>query len=383
MTSAVYIAIFATMGALGPYWPLWLAEWGLTPEQVGFYTSLSVLSRILGGFVIPILADKFDSRRLVLAISCVVSAALVAGHLLIQTQFLLLMATLVLGSASAGIGPLAEALGSAAARVHKFPYAQARALGSVGFLLTNLAVGALIPLAGVNIIVAWAVVFYLVAAALSMYHPGGGRVKGQMPLRLKDLKWLMSHRIFLLFLAASGCLMGSHGVYFAFSSLHWKALGISEPTIGALWATMVLAEIILLFFLGPWIGRKLGIVGGLAVASIGAVLRWGWMMFDPTGGVLWGLQALHAATFAIGHLSIIGFLAAGIPDRMEATAQGAVMGFMGSLAMAVAIGLAGLVYEALGGFTYSIGVAFALAGLVAVYFLNRMWNRTELDGQDA
>lgn len=383
ITSAVYAAIFATMGAVAPYWPLWLAHWGLTPEAVGLYTSISVLSRMLGGFLVPALADRYDSRRLVLAISCVVSAVLLASHLLIRTEGLLLLATVAMGAASAGLGPLGEALGSAAARVHKFPYGQARALGSAGFLLTNLAVGALIPVLGVNAVLGWAFVCYLLAAALAMYHPGGGKVSGRAPLRLRDLKWLMSHPVFLAFLVAIGCIMGSHGVFFAFSSLRWRALGISEPVIGTLWAVMVLAEILLLFFLGPWVTRRIGIIGGLGAAAAAAVLRWGWLMFDPTGAVLWLIQSLHAITFAVGHLATIAFIASAIPDRMEATAQGAVLGLFGSLFIAAAIWLGSLVYDALGGLTYGVGAVMALVGLGAVVVLHRLWDRGELDGQEA
>ena len=51
---------------------------------------------------------------------------------------MLLAATLAVGAALAGIGPIAEALGVAAARRHGFAYAQARGLGSLGFLAANL-----------------------------------------------------------------------------------------------------------------------------------------------------------------------------------------------------------------------------------------------------
>lgn len=66
------------------------------------------------------------------------------GHLWIGSEALLLAATVGVGAAMAGIGPISEALGLAAARVHGFAYAHARGMGSLGFLLANLAGGALI-----------------------------------------------------------------------------------------------------------------------------------------------------------------------------------------------------------------------------------------------
>ena len=54
---------------------------------------------------------------------------------------MLLVATLAAGAASAGIGPIAEALGSPPRAATGFPYAQARGLGSLGFLAANLRSG--------------------------------------------------------------------------------------------------------------------------------------------------------------------------------------------------------------------------------------------------
>ena len=68
------------------------------------------------------------------------------------------------------------------------------------------------------------------------------------------------------------------------------------------------------------------------------MVRWGAMMADPTGWLLWPLQALHALTFAVGHLGAIAFIARAVPPRYGAAAQGAT-GAM-AVGLALALGMA-------------------------------------------
>ena len=143
-TAAAYVMVFATTGAYIPFWPLWLADWGLAPEEIGLYTALAVAVRVVAGLAIPALSDRLDARRATLAVSSAVVLLLFVAHLAIETRPMLLAATLAVGVAMAGIGPIAEALGVAAARAWDFPYAQARGFGSLGYLGANLAIGVLI-----------------------------------------------------------------------------------------------------------------------------------------------------------------------------------------------------------------------------------------------
>src|SRR5262249_34141478 len=50
---------------------------------------------------------------------------------------------------------------------------------------------------------------------------------------------------FLLFLLAASMIQASHALYYAFGTLHWRAQGFADGTIGALWALGVIAEIAL------------------------------------------------------------------------------------------------------------------------------------------
>ena len=49
----------------------------------------------------------------------------------------------------------------------------------------------------------------------------------------------MVNPVFALFVAVVAFVQASHAVMYALGSLHWRALGLGETEIGALWAASV------------------------------------------------------------------------------------------------------------------------------------------------
>jgi len=377
-TTAFYFVLFAATGAHLPFWPLWLRDWGLTAAEVGLYTAIGVAVRVVAGMAIPALADRLDRWRLTVVVCALAGGLLFLAHLAVDTRPLLLLVTIAAGTAFAGIGPIGEALGVAAARLHAFPYAQARGLGSVGFLAANLVVGALIARIGTGIALWWIVVCQLGVALLGLHHPGGGGVHDKAPPRFREIGRLIALPAFAIFMVAVAFSQASHATYYALGSLHWRTLGLGEARIGALWAFSVGVEVLLMVAGGAWLMGRVGAVGSLALSGVGGLVRWGAMMADPTGLALWPLQALHALTFAAGHLGAMAFIARAVPQRYGAAAQGAAGAMAVGLAMAFGMVLSAAVYPHLGGRTYAIGVGFSAVGLGFIVWLGRRWSGEEL-----
>ncbi len=182
---------------------------------------------------------------------------------------------------------------------------------------------------------------------------------------------LWSNPAFLAVAAAASLTQGSHALYYGFSTMEWRAAGISGITIGVLWAIGVLAEIVLFAFsarlaIGPTMLLMLG--------AAGAILRWGAMAFDPPTAVLLPLQLLHAASFGAAHLGAMGFLARAVPRELAATAQGLVATVSG-IVMASATGLSGLIYAASGSFAYLAMAAMGLAGFACALIAHNLLRR--------
>ncbi len=377
-TTAFYMAFFMATGVHLPFWPLWLEDWGLTASEVGFFTALGIGVRVVAGLVIPAMADRFDARRATVVACALAGALIFVGHLWIRDKTILLAATLAAGAMMAGISPIGEALGVAASRAFGFAYAPTRGIGSVGFLTANLLVGALIASTGVMIALWWIVGCLVATMLLAWRHPGGQRLQGQTPPRLGEIRRLVLNPVFAVFVAALSFTQASHAVFYAYGTIHWAALGLGESRIGALWATGVGAEIIFMVTVGAAAARALGPVGSLTLSGVAGVVRWGAMMFDPTGWILWPLTALHAFTFAIGHLGAMAFISRAIPPRFGAAAQGAAAAMAAGLVLALGMAAAAVVYPTLGGLTYGIGALMSAIGLVICARLARVWRGEEL-----
>ncbi len=379
-TGAFYGAFFLAFGAHLPFWPIWFAEWGLSAREIGEFAAIAILARVIGGVITPLIADRLGAARMMLGAACLLAGLLTAAHLLIETRAALLLATLVFAALVSGAIPLSDALAVSATRRFRFEYARTRAAGSVAFIVANLIVGWLATHYGVSVVLWW-VAFWLVAAGvLGWLHPGGGRSKAERErASLSEAAILFRSPVFLAVAAASALTQASHGVYYAYGSVHWRALGYSEELIGALWAFGVGVEVALMVFAGGRLLRWLGPVGAVALGCAAGLIRWPLTALDPPLALLWPLQALHALTFAAAYLGMVGFISASTPDRLGATAQGMIGAGAGGIAMALITFAAAEVFALWGGGTYMIAAASSALGLGVALWAQRRWDGREID----
>ncbi len=174
-------------------------------------------------------------------------------------------------------------------------------------------------------------------------------------------------------LVAASLIQASHAVYYGFSALQWRALGLDGTAIAALWALGVIAEIVLFALQGrlpPFFQPPVLLIVGAA----GGALRWAAMALNPPVALLPLLQLLHAASFGATHLGTLGFLAAKAPPGQGATAQGHIAIAVGTT-MAGATALSGVLYGAFGSLAYAAMALAAIAGGVAAYVANRVTRR--------
>jgi PPP family 3-phenylpropionic acid transporter len=375
----LYGAQFAAVGITLPFLPAVLAARGMSPQEVGILLATASAVRLVAGPLGGRLADALGEARLVLAVGAAI-AALVASGFLLPAGFLPLLAVMALYSAAfAPVVPLSDALAVTASRggaggMGGFDYARVRAAGSIAFMLAAIACGQAVAVAGIDAAV-WLLVAGLAATSLAALtlpgaspHAGRPRARGWAgffaPLRLPAMRRLM---------LVSALIQGSHALYYGFGTLHWQAAGLGAGLIGALWATGVLAEIVL-FLWGRGLVARLGPIG-LSLAAAGAgVLRWGITALTVDPLWLFLAQALHAGTFAMQHLAMMAVLGRVVPPAEAGTAQ--------TLHAALGVGLwggllalaCGPLYAALGGSGF-----WLMAGLCALAMPASLWLGSALE----
>lgn len=374
LTAAYYAVVFAALGAYVPYWPVWLESWGLDRAEIGGFLAAATIARIAGSTLLPALADRYAIRRWMIVATSALTAAVLLGHLMLETRGPLLAATLVLAAVMAPSIPLGEALGLRAAAAGGFAYAPLRAAGSVGFLVANVTIGWALDRWNPDLLIWTIAVAFLVLAVLGAVHPGGGRAAVTDRAGHREAIRLMTVPAFAVFAAALALIQSSHVVYYVYSVLDWQDQGLGGTMIGWLWAVGVIAETALM--LGPgrrWVSA-LGPARTMLLGGLAAVLRWAAMAAMPGATGLWPLQALHAFTFALTHLGAMAFLAQAVPPRLAASAQGLVSGIAMGITSAAATIIAAAIVGASGvSEAYLLSLGMAIAGSALTLVLPRFW----------
>jgi PPP family 3-phenylpropionic acid transporter len=358
--AALYAALFILGGIQLPFLPVWLKAKGLDAATIGLVLAAPMLVRVLAIPLAARTADRHDALRLGIIVT---SCTSVFGYALVglaSGATAILIAYVLASLAFTPVMPLAEtyALKGLAARGRA--YGPVRLWGSAAFIIGTFAAGFAadtIPARHlIWLIVAASIISALAAFALAPLSIGTPGPSEQQPLR----KSLLRNPSFIAVLAAASLIQASHAVYYGFSTLEWRAAGLDGTTIAALWGLGVIAEIVLFAVSGrlpPFF--QPGVL--LIIGALGAALRWSAMALDPSAAWLPVLQLLHALSFGATHLGALTFLARTTPPGQGATAQGYLAIAMGA-AMAGAMGLSGVLYEAFGSLAYAAMALAAIAG---------------------
>ena len=360
-----YGALFACIGIQMPFFPLWLEAKDLDARMIGLVLAVPMVVRL---FAIPVVTRLADRRQALWGVIVIASAAAAAGNLALgfsQGSIAILILFALASIPFTSIMPMADAYAFRGLGQIGRAYGPVRLWGSAAFIGGSLGAGWIIDsIAPDNLI-------WLIAGALLAATVGAA---GLLPLPPRtpapdrpEPSYLGFLRTpgFVLVAAAAGLIQASHAVFYAFSSLDWKAAGLDGSLVGALWAVGVLAEITL-FAVSARLPAALGPTALLVAGGLGATLRWTVMALDPPTAALPVLQCLHGLSFGATHLGALGFVARAAPAGRAATAQGSLAVVLGGT-MALSMVLSGVLYEAVGDLAYAaMAVMAAVGGVCAV-----------------
>jgi len=358
--SAFYLCYFGALGALVPYWGLYLQDQGLTPLAIGQLMAILTGTKVVAPNVWGWLADRGGGQVRLVRLACLL-AAITFGAVFFARGFWAIAAVMFVASFfwNAAL-PQMEAitfnhLGPQASR-----YAQVRLWGSIGFILTVAILGWLLQHQGTRV-VPWVVTVLFcgiwAASLLVPNAPQGHQGQGEDSLRR-----LLRRPEILAFLASCLLMQVSHGAYYAFYSIDLKSAGYDPMAVGGLWAWGVFVEV-LVFLRMHRLLERFGARRVLMTSLALAVVRWlliGHLVDLPAVQVL--AQALHAATFGTFHASAIHLAHHYFPRRAQGRGQ--------ALYNSLSFGAGGAVGSLLAGWLWTdfdpattFGVAAVAAGL--------------------
>ena len=368
-----FFATFLVPGVQLPYWPVWLKDRGFSAEQVGTLLFAFAIGRVVAGPLIGAWADQLGSRRRILRLLCLLIIPVTALHAVADSLATQLILHVCGGFLIAAVVPLTDNMTLLAERTRGLNYGQIRAWGSKGFIVASLLCGVLISGAdGARILPLLLVAMGLMLLAAWQLPD----IRAEMPATgeraslWNTVEDLLRERALMLGIVCSGLIQGSHGVLYAFATLHWRDAGHSEAIIGGLWTEGVIAEILLFYaaarWLRSWSAGRLMLVGALA-----AFIRWLALSWSSDLGLLIVLQLLHALSFGATHLGAMRLLKEAVPAGRSATAQTLHSAIVGGLFMGGSFWLSGHAWAALGSNAFLLMLIPAAIGAVAAWQLHR------------
>ena len=365
--SGFYFFYFAFVGAMAPYWSLYLKSLAFDALAIGVLMSLLQVTRIFAPNIWGHIADRTGRRAAIVRIAAVGSLVTYLG-VFFGTSFWWLFAVMVAMSFfwSASL-PLVEATTLAHLGDRPHDYGLIRLWGSIGFIATVVGLGAALDTQPIRLML-WVVLAMLAGVALFAYAMPDAPATAHSTDR--DPVWTIVRRPEVAALIAACFLMAAaHGPYYTFYSIWLVDHGYTKTAVGWLWALGVIVEIGV-FLAAPRIFSRFSLetvflASFAAAATRFLMIAWG---VDSVGVIVLA-QTLHAMTFGTYHASAIALVHRFFKGRHQAKGQG----IYNSVAFGAGGTLGGLysgfTWDRLGGAaTFSIAAAFAGVALVIVAF---------------
>ncbi|MGA9012982.1 MAG: MFS transporter [Acetobacteraceae bacterium] len=363
-----FAALFSASAINTAFLPLWFADRGLSATAIGQILGLASLLGVIAGPSWGSLADRMGQRRPVILTAGITACAAALLYLPLHGFLPLLLVAAAQGIAGSALNPLIDSLALALARARRMEYGPVRSFGSIAYMAASAGAGWLLSVTGTFLVPWLLAVSYGAASVVTPFLPEA--VSPPVSRGFAGLR-LLANRPFRLTVIASALIQGSHAAYYGFAPLYWRSQGMSDAVIGLLMAEAIIAEIAL-FAWGRGLIARLGPAGLTACAAAASAVRWSVTALAPPLTVLAAIQLLHAATFAMQHLSAMLLLSRAVPPERAATAQALHsalgMGAPGGLLML----LAGYLYAHFGGLAFLAMAATGGSALLLVRPIMRL-----------
>jgi PPP family 3-phenylpropionic acid transporter len=297
--SGFYFFYFASLGALVPYWGLYLESLGYGPAAIGELVAILTATKVVAPNLWGWIADHRGRRMAIVRLASLLAAVSFAGVLLGSGYAWLALVLTVFSFFWNAALPQIEAttfshLGD---RAHR--YTHIRLWGSIGFIFAVSALGWLMDQGGPGVIPP--AVLALMAAIWVSTLLVPERAAAHRPLTHEPLGRVLRRPAVLALMGACLLAQASHGPYYAFYSIYLEGYGYSRTVIGYLWALGVVAEVLLYLYMHRVLVRfslrPLFLLAFLLTAARWVVIA----LFPQDLRVLVAAQLLHAASFGLYH----------------------------------------------------------------------------------
>ena len=355
--SGFYLFYFAALGALLPYWGLYLKSLGFSAGEIGELIAILMATKIVAPNVWGWVADHSGRRMAVVRVASLLAVICFCGVFLGRGYWWMAAVMILFSFFWNAALPQFEAvtLSQLGAQPHR--YSSIRLWGSIGFILAVAALGPLLGRYDAGLLPYVLVALYAAIWISTLLVP---EQAAPPPVRHERMQlWAVLRRPEVATLLLVCFLMqASHGPYYSFYSIYLEDHGYPRWLIGQLWALGVVAEVGVFLLMHRWLprfGARRLLLVSLALTTLRWLLIGGFVDSLP---VLVFAQTLHAASFGIYHAVAITLIHKFFTGRHQGRGQALYSSLSFGAGGAAGSLYAGYLWEATGG---GAAAAFAVA----------------------
>lgn len=367
--SGFYFFYFASIGALLPYWSLYLQSHNYTAQQIALTFAIIMGTKIIAPNIWGWLADKSGRRMGIIRTASLLSLLTFTGVFYSMDFYWIVLIMVVYSFFWNANLPQFEAVTLAHLGKKTHRYSTIRLWGSLGFVLLVSMLGPFFEQYDINSLpiilcfLLFGICLFSWVTPEATQHTHHDQSQNFVSIIKKPVVILFFLLVFLL--------QASHGPYYAFYSIYLENNGYSRTIIGQFWALGVISEIVIFIFMYKLLNRwrvEVLLISSLVLASV----RWLLIAnFVESFSVLFFAQLLHAASFGIFHASSIHLIHKYFPHQVQGRGQALYSSLSFGAGGALGAIYSGFTWDTLGSqWTYTIAAFIsALAVLVGFYYL--------------
>ncbi|OQW92780.1 MAG: MFS transporter [Beggiatoa sp. IS2] len=355
--SAFYLFYFGSLGALIPYWGLYLQSQGFSAQDIGKLMAVILITKLIApnlwGWIAARTGRHLDLVRLSSLLAVICFSGVFISHHPLWLAF-------VMGSFSffwnAAL-PQIEAMTFAHLGEHFHRYSHIRLWGSIGFVVTVMVLGWLFERFDITLLPILLIVLFSsiwLTSLLVPEHDNDYPAVSHEAIHQIIRRPAVFTLLFVCFL-----MQLSHGPYYTFYSIYLEEHDYSRSVIGQLWALGVIAEVGAFLMMHHWLERFT--LHALMTASLAlSGLRWLMIGYGANWFVLLiAAQLLHAASFGLFHGVSVQFIRRHFPGRLQAQGQ--------ALYSSLSFGAGGALGSFISGYTWEnlgMEISYLLAAIL-------------------
>ncbi|MEK4066107.1 MFS transporter [Peribacillus sp. FSL R5-0717] len=367
---------FGLLAIFIPFLPVYLADQGLRPAQIGFIIGTGGFVTLITQPLWGMISDKTRTIRKVLLLLIFFSS--VIGYFLYDSSsyLQLILFAMLLYFFLMPIDPLTESLNFTLAEKSGISYGSIRTYGALGYAVISLITGYVMSYFGANSLAFLFAGIGLISFIVSWMMPDAP-VSGK-PVTLSSLKHFFSSKETLLFLLLVFICAVPARMNDTFLGVYIRELGGSAKLVGLTWFLAAGSEIVV-FALSFWWLRKGKEIIIISFAAAFFFIRYfvsAWIT-DPQ--LLAYLQIMQLLTFPIFYSAAIQYLYRIVPVEWRATGQTVLALLFFGVSGIIASYIGGAIYGAYGGKTLYLFISsISFVGMVFALVLYRIYG-TRLD----